>query len=119
MTLLHASERLSKDYFSSEVEDTELYSFYEYPRCGEKVGFERKHFEKHFRSAFTNLSSADAMRIDAFVATQPFEADSFLDFYRPGCRLAVRLYFSFWAGGKGESGFNIHKIVELDGTHVV
>jgi hypothetical protein len=117
MTLLDASERLSKDYFSNEVEDTELYSFYECPRCHEKVGFERKNFEKHYRSSFTNLSPEDAKHVDAFIAEQKFKQDSFLDFYCTGCHLAVRIYFSFWAGGKhGDNGFDMHKIVEFDST---
>jgi len=120
MKVLDPCERLTKDYFSSEVEDTELYSFYECPRCHEKVGFERKNFEKHYRSTFSNLSSEDAAHIDAFVAAQPFKRDSFLDFYCPRCRLAVRLYFSFWAGGKhGDNGFDIDKVVEFDGSQVV
>ena len=117
MTILDASERLTKNYFSNEVEDTELRSFYECPRCHEKIGFERKNFEKHYEANFTNLSSEDARRIDAFIAAQPFKPGSFLDFYCPCCHLAVRLYFSFWAGGKhGDNGFDIHKIVEFDST---
>ena len=120
MTLLDASDRFTKDYFDNTAEDTELYSFYECPRCHEKVGFERKHFEKHYRSSFTNLSATDATRIDTVVAAQPFTSDSFLDFYCAGCHLAVRVYYSFWAGGKhGDCGFNIQKVVEGDGPQVV
>ncbi len=119
MTLVDASARFTKDYFSSEEEDTELYSFYECPRCHERVGFERKNLEKHEHQQFTNLSSEDSARIDSFVAAHPIDSRSFLDFYCPGCHLGVRLYFSFWAGGKADSGFNLDKIIEIEATPVV
>src|SRR4051812_36780194 len=99
MNILDANHRLTKTTFLDTAgnQDTELFSFYECPRCHERVGFERKHFEKHLSNSFTNLSQGDSDRFDRF-AKEFVDELSFLDFYCQGCKLPVRIYFSFSAG---------------------
>ncbi len=91
-----------------------MYSYYECPRCHQRVRFQRQDFEKHTQQTFTNLSVDDASRINRALERDPIAAESFLDFYCPGCALGVRIYYCFWAGGRhGDCGFKLEKVIEV------
>lgn len=67
---------------------------YRCPECKSEIEFSDKDFEKHKRSSFSNLQESEIALINEFLERNKLNAESFLDFYCPGCRKATRIYFS-------------------------
>jgi len=108
-----ASECLTKLKFEADI-DWETYPRSEYTcsRCGEKISFTLRNLDKHAHSTFTNLSSEDVDAIEKSVAGHVGGANSFVDFYCPGCKLPVRIYYESWAGGRFTHGYVFRFVVE-------
>ena len=113
MKVIAASERLTKLEFEADI-DWETYPRSEYTcfRCGEKISFTLRNLDKHAHSTFTNLSPADASAIERIVAGRVGDANSFVDFYCPGCKLPVRIYYQSWGGGRFTHGYIFRFVVE-------
>ena len=113
MRKVNPQDRLSKLEFEAD-EDWETYprSDYTCPKCQEKVSFNLKDLDRHSFSTFTNLSPTDERRAELIVGENKNDANSFLDFYCPGCKSPVRIYFQSWAGGRYTHGHIFKFIIE-------
>jgi|GEM_PF-1638467 hypothetical protein len=69
------------------------WTIYLCPTCSTETGFEWSDFSKHVRSAFSNLIYQDRQAIEREAAPRLTDENAFADFYRPGCKGAVRVYF--------------------------
>jgi hypothetical protein len=86
LNIIPAEGRLTKLAFQADENwDTYPRSEYTCASCGEKVGFSLRDLDKHAYSDRTNLSEGDAAAFTAVAAKRFGEANSFLDFYCPGC----------------------------------
>lgn len=113
MRRANAKHRLSKLEFQAD-EDWDAYprSNYTCPRCQKTISFNLKDLDHHSFSSFTNLSSLDQTKVESIVGDNKGDANSFLDFYCPGCKSPVRIYFQSWAGGRYTHGHIIKFIIE-------
>jgi hypothetical protein len=113
LNIIPAEGRLTKLAFQAD-EDWNTYPLSEYTcaSCGEKVGFSLRDLDKHAYSDRTNLSEGDAAAFTAVAAKRLGEANSFLDFYCPGCKAPVRLYYHAWVGGRFTQGHVIKFVIE-------
>lgn len=110
---IDAKERLTKLEFEADSDwNTYPRSEYSCPACAEVISFCIKDFDRHAHSSGTNLNSELAAGVSAFVAGKTDEANSYLDFYCPGCKLPVRIYYQAWAGGRYTHGHTIKFVVE-------
>ena len=108
-----ASERLTKLEFEADIDwDTYPRSEYTCPGCGGKISFTLRNLNKHAHSTFTNLSPDDADAIEKTAIGHVGDANSFVDFYCPGCKLPVRIYYRSWAGGRYTHGHIFRFVVE-------
>lgn len=114
MNIKLAESILDKVDFNS-YKDWETYPESEYKcSCGQSVSFNFRNFEKHSFSKFYNLRQEDAVQMENLI-DEKIKADtnSFLDFYCPGCKKPVRIYFLSWAGGKHwEHGYHIQFVID-------
>jgi hypothetical protein len=88
--------------------------FYSCPRCAERVGFNRDHFERAVDKT-TRLPVDVGRAIDAAAEKRKLTNTAFLDWICPKCKLGVRVYADVWAGGMhGNSGAEIVSIAEVE-----
>jgi hypothetical protein len=110
-----ASDRLTKVNFNN-YEDWLTYptSDYKCDNCDETVSISLSDFDKHQRSTFTNLKQQDSLAVEYYVSKITLEkANSFLDFYCPGCKRPVRIYYDSWAGGRHtETGYILKYVID-------
>jgi hypothetical protein len=116
LTGVKASERFDNAAFENVVEDgmaRPLHATYTCPRCGERLGFQKRNFENARRRPHTNLSPEVASCFDEFARSHVGCGRDYLDWLCPKCRLAARVFIEFWAGGRhGHNGFNLITIIE-------
>ncbi len=113
LSIVPAMERLSRLEFQADRDwDTYPSSVYHCPVCGTQTSFAMRDLDRHAHREFTNLSQADARVVAEVVEGSGREYNSFLDFYCPGCRVPVRIYYSSWAGGRWTRGHDLLFIVE-------
>ena len=74
---------------------SDRWTIYVCPVCRTRTGFEWTDFNKHAGIRFSNLSSSDRQAIEREAADMRTDANSFLDFYRPGCKGVVRIYYRY------------------------
>lgn len=116
MNVVRADQRLSRCEFR-EGRDWETYppTIYTCPHCQHELALVMRDFARHARSTHTNLSASDAA---AIAQTLPFGQpliNSFLDFYCPGCRAPVRLYYvadQLVGSQRGVYGYVIEVVIE-------
>jgi len=110
---IDAEKRLTKFEFEADS-DWNSYPRSEYscPTCAEIVSFCLKDFDRHAYSSHTNLSVEHSSEMSAFAAEEKHEANAYLDFYCPGCKLPVRIYYHTWYGGRYTHGHTIKFVVE-------
>jgi hypothetical protein len=65
---------------------------------------------------FTNLSRAHTRAAAEVAEGSGREYNSFLDFYCPGCRAPVRIYYRSWPGGRWTRGHDLLFIVTITST---
>lgn len=113
MRLAPAAERLTKLEFEADTDwDTYPASVYTCPSCGERIGFALKDLDRHARREFSNLSESHARAAADLAEGSGREYTSFLDFYCPGCRAPIRIYYRAWAGGRWTRGHDVLFVVE-------
>ena len=118
------SERFSPEDPPIDVTD---YTTYECDRCSKQIRLDLHSFKNAMVQPVTNLSQDDERQMTkALGRTRSYirewfpsrarkdglGADRFLDWYCPGCGRAVRVYFSSWAGGKGDFFVDVLKLLE-------
>jgi hypothetical protein len=115
MIIHAANQKLSKTEFNN-YDDWQSYPTSDYccNHCKQIISINFSNLEKHASSTFSNLSESDSKAFDLFfLETGATPANSFLDFYCPGCKRPVRVYYISWAGGRhGEFGYSIKYVVE-------
>lgn len=109
-----ASEKLNKTEFNS-YEDWETYPAANYTceNCNQVVSIDFKSLTKHQYSNFSNFNENDKKAFLTYADSNGLtKTNSFLDFYCPGCKYPVRVYYDSWAGGRhGEVGYSIKYVV--------
>lgn len=116
MNVVRAAQRLSYCEFR-EGRDWETHppTIYTCPHCQHELALVMRDFARHARSTHTNLTPPDAA---AIAQTLPFDRpliNSFLDFYCPGCRAPVRLYYfadELVGSRRGVYGYLIELVIE-------
>jgi hypothetical protein len=83
-------------------------------RCETKLGFTRDNFLVRAARRLTKLAAKAASALDGAAAKRGLQADNFLDWSCPSCKLAVRAYARVLAGGRhGDGRVDIVAVVEL------
>lgn len=113
LRIVEASERLQKTAFQAD-EDWAIYprARYTCPDCSEQVEFALRDLDKHWHLGHSNLSEQDSHAIESNSAHFSGDANSYLDFYCPGCSQPVRIYYEAWIGGRWTHGHNLLFVVE-------
>ena len=114
--VIDAAERMS----SCDLRERLFYlryplAWYHCRQCGWEISFCTNDFWRHLNSGFTNLSDDDAAAAVRVSAEAGVSAGSFLDFYCPSCRAAVRLYYegeSLLGSRWGSWGYRLRHIME-------
>ncbi len=84
--------------------------------CVYNVEFSIDNFGKHFHLPFSNLTADDQVLFDEFSRTRGIYSKSFLDFYCPQCRKAVRVIYEGGVAGKGEFFVDLAAVLEKNIT---
>ncbi len=92
--------RLDADEMPVSERQLDLEYFCE--QCGNPLSFETSSFEKHCKSNFTNLNSADSTVFNGYIKANNLDKFSFLDFYCPNCKQPAK--FLFECGNSGYWG---------------
>ncbi len=112
-----ASERFDETALDDVVEDGNagpLYTRYTCPSCNGQVAFSRVDFESRGLRETSNLTPEHSAALTALAHLANFASNEYLDWYCPGCKMATRVYFQRWAGGRhGDSGVELLVVVEL------
>src|SRR5579862_6451278 len=115
ITSVKPAERFDNTEFDNVVWDGEARSIntaYTCPKCGERIGFQKRNFEDAKLQQHTNLASEVARCFDEFALEHLSRARNYLDWLCPECGLPARVYVEFWAGGKCECGINLVAVLE-------
>jgi hypothetical protein len=112
-----AKLRFDNTHFSNEVVDGRalpIFATYTCPQCGEKLGFEKSHFEVRSRLKVSNLAPDIDHIFSRYEKSKKIKHTGFLDWSCPKCFLPVRVYVLHWAGGRhGDAGVDITVVTEL------
>ena len=65
---------------------------YSCENCGDQISFKPENFEKHHKSAFSNLKNSDTLEFKEFTTQNNLEY-SFIDFYCPKCSQPTTILF--------------------------
>ena len=99
------------DYEADEDWQISPQTLYQCSVCGETIAFSLTDLDKHAFSKFTNLSAEDSAQIEILINESKVQGfNSFIDFYCPKCKKAIRVYYQSWAGGRYTNG---HKLLFL------
>ena len=113
-----AEARFDNTAFSNEIIDGRalpLTAAYKCPRCGERVGFNKRDFEDRAQRQLSNLSPSVQLLFNEWASKNGQAGRPFLDWACPGCPLTVRVYAHPWAGGRhGDSGVDLTVVLEVD-----
>jgi len=92
-----------------------LTASYTCPRCGERIGFNRRDFEHRAERQVSNLPSSTQRLFNEWASQNGRAGKPFLDWVCPGCGLAVRVYAQPWAGGRhGDHGVDLAVVLEAE-----
>lgn len=113
-----ADSRFDNTAFSNEIIDGRalpLTAFYTCPRCGERVGFNKRDFEHRAERRVSNLSPSIQRLFNEWAAQNGQAGRPFLDWACPGCALAIRVYAHPWVGGRhGDFGVALTVVLETE-----
>lgn len=84
--------------------------------CQYNVEFTIEKFSKHFHLTFSNLDGDDQIAFNEFSRINRIDIESFLDFYCPRCRKAVRVFFEGGVAGRGEFFLSLTTVLEKNNT---
>ncbi len=99
----------------SKAADPTVYEpiIYKCAKCSSETLLEEKSFKKHSGSEFSNLLPEDRNAIILFLKELTVKSYSFLDFYCPGCKKTISIFYTDGYGGKsGDYIIDIDFIVE-------
>jgi DNA-directed RNA polymerase subunit M/transcription elongation factor TFIIS len=81
--------------------------------CGLEINIDESDMQKHYNSAFSNLTDNDNSLFQRYGDDQGMTIHSFLDFYCPKCKQATKILFDGGISGRGEFGFTIDSVLVL------
>lgn len=113
MEIVQATERFTKIEFQADQDwDISPQAIYTCPHCHQEIVFNMSHFAEGTFQYFSNLIESDAKQFDEAIQRVDEDHNSFLDFYCPGCKAPIRVYYLAWAGGRFTHGYRLHIVAE-------
>ena len=108
-----ANQRFDQTEFNNVALDGQarsIYAIYTCPNCQEQIRFQKSNFE---RTRHTNLAPEIEGLFDSFALNHLSDSNHFIDWLCPKCRLAARVYFRTWVGGRhGDYGIDLTEVIE-------